>query len=87
MFIHGVRRPRGGGKTPPGASYPFTKGAFYPKYVGIFIDAVNFFHKQIINNFEPNLDNIDKHCPFRQHLFMTIKKLTFELESKNHQPL
>ena len=26
-----------------GASYPFTKGAFYPKYVGIFIDAVNFF--------------------------------------------
>ena len=37
-----------------GASYPFTKGVFYPKYVGIFIDAVNFF----INKSLKNLDQI-----------------------------
>ena len=50
--------------------------AFYPK----------FFINKSLNIFTAKFRKY-RYCPFRQHIFMTFKKPTFKLESKNHQPL
>ena len=76
VFIHGQDAP-GVGLT-PSHSGRFTRNMW------VFLLTLSNFYKQIIKNVGPNLENIDKYCPFRQHImFMTFKKPTFKLSIKS----